>query len=249
MVSTVLIGILLSLFAGLATGIGGAVAFFLKKPTKKMTVLLLGFAAGVMIGVSFLELLPSAINSIGPNYAIFSFLLGFAGIFAVDAIVPHRFIGEDCTKKEAKLMRASTLIYVGMAIHNFPEGFAIFASTMSSVKLGIVLAIAITLHNIPEGIAVSMPLCFANNNKKKGLKRAFIAGMAEPMGAIIGALILLPFLTDFVVEFSLALVAGIMVYISLDELLPIAHEYGEEHMVSLGLLLGMIIMAATILLL
>ena len=145
-------------------------------------------------------------------------------------------------------MRTGMFVALGIAIHNFPEGFAVFAGSLSSIETGILLAVAIAIHNIPEGISVSAPIYFATKSKKKAFLYSFLSGIAEPIGALIGALILLPFLNDMIISLSLAFVAGIMVYISFDELLPAAREYGNEHTSALGVILGMLVMTISLIL-
>jgi ZIP family zinc transporter len=138
---------------------------------------------------------------------------------------------------------------LAIAIHNFPEGLATFGTALNDVKLGILIAVAIAIHNIPEGISVSMPIFYATGNKNKAFVYSFLSGVAEPVGAIIGFLILMPFLSEGLLASLLAFVAGIMVYISIDELLPMAHRYGHSHTVVFGFILGMFIMALSLLML
>jgi ZIP family zinc transporter len=145
-------------------------------------------------------------------------------------------------------MRTGLFTALVIAIHNFPEGLATFGTALTNVKLGIIIAIAIAIHNIPEGISVSMPIYYATKSKKKAFWYSFLSGIAEPVGAIIGFLILIPFLSEYVLGSMLAFVAGIMVYISIDELLPMAHEYGHNHTVVIGFVSGMLIMAISLLL-
>jgi ZIP family zinc transporter len=151
--------------------------------------------------------------------------------------------------KNKKLLRMGILAATAIAIHNFPEGIATFASAIRDIKLGIPIAVAIAIHNIPEGIAVSVPIYYATGSKKKAFIYSFLSGLSEPLGAVIGYLILAPILNDVVFGILFASVAGIMVFISLDELLPTAREYGEHHLSAYGLVAGMIVMAVSLLLL
>ena len=146
-------------------------------------------------------------------------------------------------------MRLGLFAAFAITIHNFPEGIATFSSALINIRLGLLITFAIALHNIPEGIAVSMPIFYATGDKKKAFTYSFLSGFSEPLGAIIAFLILMPFLSDWILAFLLAFVAGIMVYISIDELLPAAHEYGYGHCVILGLILGMFIMAISLIML
>jgi len=210
-----------------------------------------------MVYVSFVELLPQALAHNGEIIAIVAFFLGILFIGFIDMIIPekenpHSFSGLLNTKEikvDKTLMRTGILTALALAIHNFPEGLATFGTALSNVKLGIVIALAIAIHNIPEGISVSMPIFYATKNKRKAFTYSFLSGIAEPVGAIIGFVILLPFLSGGILYSLLAFVGGIMIYISVDELLPIAHQYGHGHTVIIGVVLGMFIMALSLLLL
>jgi ZIP family zinc transporter len=184
--------------------------------------------------------------------------LGIGAIGLIDFLIPepenpHEFAGIDepaaVRKNSSSLMRTGLLLALAIGIHNFPEGLATFASALSDVKLGVFIAVAIAIHNIPEGIAVSVPIFYATGNKNKAFFYSFLSGLSEPVGAIAGYLILRPFLTPDVLAGLMAFVAGVMVYISLDELLPMAHRYGHGHLVITGIVLGMLIMAVSLLLL
>jgi ZIP family zinc transporter len=137
---------------------------------------------------------------------------------------------------------------MAIGIHNFPEGLATFTAALREPALGIAIAVAIAIHNIPEGIAVSVPVYYATGNKKKAFRLSFLSGLAEPIGALVGYLILMPFLNDVIFGILFAAVAGIMVFISIDELLPAAREYGEAHLSIYGVITGMIVMAISLLL-
>ena len=152
-------------------------------------------------------------------------------------------------RKDPVLMRAGLFTALAIGIHNFPEGLATFGAALSDVKLGAMIALAIAIHNIPEGISVSVPIFYATGDKKKAFIYSFLSGVAEPIGAAMGFLILLPFLSEVVIVSLMAFVAGIMVYISLDELLPMAHRYGHSHTVIIGIILGMFVMALSLLML
>ncbi len=247
----------LTLLAGLSTGIGSAMAYFIRRPRVVYLAFSLGLSAGVMVYVSFVELLPKAVDMVGRGKGVLAFFLGIVFIGIVDLLVPevenpHNFEGIDEPRSPSEqhhLMRAGVMTALAIGIHNFPEGLATFASALSNTQLGIFIAIAIAIHNIPEGIAVSMPIFYATSNKNKAFVYSFLSGVSEPVGAVIGYLLLMPFLTPGVLAGTLAFVAGIMVYISLDELLPMAHRYGHGHLVISGVVLGMLIMAVSLLML
>lgn len=247
---------LLTTLAGLSTGIGSVIAFFIKKPKLNYLCFSLGLSAGIMLYVSFVELIPEAFEGIGKIWSIYAFFAGLILMGIIDAWIPdfenpHHFkqIVPKEKKTDKKLMRVGVLTALAIAIHNFPEGIAIFGSTLVNIEFGVLIAFAIAIHNIPEGISVSMPIFYATGNKKKAFVYSFLSGLSEPVGAVVGFFILLPFLSDWILSFLLAFVAGIMVYISLDELLPAAREYGHGHCTILGLILGMFIMAVSLVLL
>jgi ZIP family zinc transporter len=247
----------LTLVAGLSTGIGSAIAYFVRRPKIVYLSFSLGLSAGVMIYVSFMELLPVAMKDVGQVKGLAAFFLGIAFIAVVDLLVPqrenpHNLEGLDEPKEphaEHRLMRAGVMTALAIGVHNFPEGLATFASTLSDVHLGIFIAIALAIHNIPEGIAVSMPIYYATSSRNKAFVYSFLSGTSEPIGAVIGYLMLMPFLTPAVLAGTLGFAAGIMVYVSLDELLPMAHRYGHGHLVISGIVLGMLIMAISLLML
>ena len=257
----------LTLFAGLSTGIGSALAFCTKKTSPKFLATSLGFSAGVMIYVSFVEIITKARDSMieGTNYelghwlTVIAFFTGIVFIGIIDKIVPsyenpHEVKNIEAMDKDPEELEADNLMRMGLfsalaiAIHNFPEGLATFTSALNDPNLGIPIAVAIAIHNIPEGIAISVPIYCATKNRKKAFGYSFLSGIAEPLGAVIGYLILRPFMGPRTFGFVFAAVAGIMVYISLDELLPTAQEYGEHHLSITGLIFGMAIMAISLLL-
>ncbi|MGB2806899.1 MAG: zinc transporter ZupT [Sedimentisphaerales bacterium] len=250
------IALALTAVAGLSTGIGSAIAYFIKKPKITYLSFSLGVSAGVMIYISFMELLPEASETIGEFWGLAAFFMGIGVIGLIDMLIPepenpHEFAGIDepavVHKENSRLMRTGLFMALAIGIHNFPEGLATFASALGNLKLGVFIAIAIAIHNIPEGIAVSVPIFYATGNKNKAFFYSFLSGVSEPVGAIVGYLILMPFLTAGVLAGLMAFVAGVMIYISLDELLPMAHRYGHGHLVIAGIVTGMFIMAVSLL--
>ncbi|MFW6111131.1 MAG: zinc transporter ZupT [Thermoproteota archaeon] len=247
---------ILTTVAGLSSGIGGLSVFFMKKPKMSYLSPLMGFAAGVMIYVSLVELLMESIEGIGFLPANIAFFVGIIFMFGLDRLIPHarmdtkpdefhREISEE-EKTEQRLMRSGVLTAIGIALHNLPEGMVVFSTSMADISLGASIAVAIAIHNIPEGIAVAVPLFYSTGSRTKGLLYSLLSGAAEPVGAVIGFLILYPFLTEAVLSGALGFVGGIMVFISFDELLPIAKEYGNEHVTNVGLFLGMLVMMVTL---
>lgn len=242
--------LLLSTLAGLSTTIGSIIAIFFRRPGPNFMSFFLGFSAGVMILVSFVELLHQGITSVGFLPAHIAFFGGMVIMFIIDNSIPHEYIAEhkltETEMKKKKLARTGLFVALGIAIHNFPEGLATFAGGIMNIKLGIAIAFAIALHNIPEGICVSVPIYAATGSRKKAFWWSFLAGVAEPIGAIIAALILLPFLNPAVLGYVLAAVAGVMVFISIDELVPVSCSFGESHMSILGFMTGAVVMALSI---
>lgn len=253
----------LSLVAGLSTVVGALIAMLWRRFSPTWLSALLGLAAGVMVAVSFVELYARAVQELDLITASAAFFGGFIAIFAIDVAVPHEYEpertreGGPCpaqqqwpppTEEEMRLCeeRTGLLTALGIGIHNLPEGLVIASGAAASMELGVLLAVAISLHNIPEGIAVSVPIIEATGDRRKALWYTVLSGMAEPVGALLGALILRQYMTPWIVQLMLAMVAGVMVFISLDELLPTAHRYQREHATTLGVLVGMIVMVGTL---
>ncbi len=264
--SNVIFAFALTLFAGLSTGIGSALALLTKKSNTKFLSVSLGFSAGVMIYVSFVEILVKANDALvsrlgekGGSWAtVGAFFFGILIIAVIDHLIPNtenphevHTVEEMDGKSEShksKLMRMGLFTALAIAIHNFPEGLATFTAALSDPKLGIPIAVAIAIHNIPEGIGVAVPIFYATGSRKKAFKLSFLSGLSEPIGALVGYLLLFRFFNDTMFGLIFACVAGIMIYISLDELLPAAREYGEHHLSIYGLIAGMAVMAISLLL-
>lgn len=264
----------LTLFAGLATGIGSVLAFFTKRTNTRFLSVALGFSAGVMLYVSFIEIFVKAKVELqaelgevyGTSATVAAFFGGMLLIGIIDKLVPaeenpheiHRIEEiesleeqmkmETPEQKDKKLLRMGVFTALAIGIHNFPEGLATFTAALTDPNLGIAIAVAIAIHNIPEGIAVAIPIYYATESRGKAFTLSFLSGLAEPIGALIGYLLLMPFLSPTVFGIVFASVAGIMVFISLDELLPTAQEYGEHHLSIYGMVLGMAVMAVSLLL-
>ncbi|MFH2007704.1 MAG: zinc transporter ZupT [bacterium] len=245
-----LYAVLLSALAGLATTLGSLLGIFVRKPGPTFMAFTLGFAAGVMVHVSYVELLQTAVTDIGFGWAHVAFFGGMGVMFVIDLLIPHEWGAEhyegpgDGTRRVA--MRTGLLVALGIAIHNFPEGLVTFTGAMKNLDLGIALAVAVGIHNIPEGLAVSVPIYAATGSRKKAFWWSFLSGISEPVGALMGALILAPFLSKTLLGVFLGGVGGIMVFISLDELVPAAREYEKEHVAIAGVLLGMVVMAISL---
>jgi len=260
------IPLLLSLFAGLATGIGSTIAFFIKKPSKLLVTAALGLSAGVLLYVSFMEMLfhsfylfKQAFNDSHGHSNIYGLISFFSGMFLaliIDKIIPskenphnHTYSLEEYNQftDGGKLKKVGVFTALAIAIHNFPEGLVSFSSATLDLNIGIAIAIAIAIHNIPEGIAVSIPIYFSTGSKKKAFWFSFLAGLSEPVGAVLGYFFLLSLMGDFLVASLFGGVAGMMVYIALDELLPIAQSFDKNGWVIYFVILGMMLMAGSLL--
>lgn len=268
-VNNLLLAFSLTLIAGLATGIGSTIAFFTRHTNTRFLAIALGFSAGVMIYVSFIEIFFKARISlvsvlgdrVGTIVTTCAFFGGILLIAVIDKLVPsfenphemHKLeeldkVPSESGKRKSGLLRTGIFTAIAIAIHNFPEGLATFTGALTDPALGVSIAVAIAIHNVPEGIAVSVPVYYATNSRKRAFSYSFLSGLAEPFGALIGYLILMNFFSQLMFGIVFASVAGIMVFISLDELLPSAQKYGEHHLSIYGLISGMAVMAISLLL-
>ena len=286
-VENVLIAFLLTAVAGLSTTFGAL--FILRRKTTNYRFLTtsLGFSAGVMIYVSFVEILQESFNTLQEAYgentggwvALASFFGGIALIAIIDQMIPdasnphevqsqdaielakdelhanyeHAKEGEPVNTADSEaladnpeLMRTGLVTALAIAIHNFPEGLATFMAALVNPALGVSITIAIAIHNIPEGISVAVPIYFASGSRRKAIGYTFLSGLAEPLGGLVGFLVLSPFLSPQLLGIVFGIVAGIMVFISFDELLPASEKYGEHHYSIMGLVAGMLVMAVSL---
>lgn len=255
----------LTALAGMCTGIGSAIAFFSKRSNWAFLSISLGFSAGVMIYVSLIEIFAKARDALakvhGHNGGTWITVAAFFGGILVIAIIdrmipayenPHEAHAieemQQAVVRQKRLMRMGLVTALAIGIHNFPEGLVTFVGTLADPAIGMAIALAIAVHNIPEGMSVSVPIYFATGSKKKAFWLSFLSGVSEPIGALIGYTILRPIFSETVFGILFASVAGLMVFISLDELLPAAREYGEGHLAIYGLICGMAVMALSLLL-
>ena len=267
-IDNILFGLGICFFAGLATSIGSGLIYFIEfkeKDLGKILSIALGISAGVMIAISIFELIPYTLEETDFFSTIISFFVGFIIIMVIDFLIPHSYKAENTPnfhdirelendsflQKQYDVKRAGYLTALGLAIHNLPEGVTSFSGFIISPILGITTALAIAIHNIPEGLSVSVPLASSGQSKNKAFLIGSFSGLMEPIGAIIALLLILPLFNN--IEFSIALilsfVAGIMIFISIDELLPIAFKYNLHNVTTLSILIGMLIMVVTLLVL
>lgn len=258
-----MLGVILSVLAGLSTGIGAAVALFVKKTDTRVLTFSLGASAGVMVYISFMELMPTAAEMLsGQEYAkwytVAAFFFGMAAACLIDRMIPEDENPHEvpncpsCAENlkttgqfsgSAGIKRSAMFFALAIAIHNFPEGIATVAAAFDSAEIAASVALAVAIHNIPEGIAVALPLLYGTGSRRKAFMWATLSGLAEPLGALVAILILLPFIGPTMLGILFALVAGIMVFISFDELLPMAERWGHHHLSIYGVATGMFIMA------
>lgn len=274
----------LTTFAGLSTGIGGLVVFRKKPLNQHLISGALGLSAGVMIYISFAEMLRDSFETLnqvfgerGDLYTVLAFFAGILFSMLIDFMIPeeknpHEMRGVDaisydphieeqpeaaevcvidCDKneKDEELTRVGLVSALAIIVHNLPEGIATFVGALANPALGVSIAVAVAIHNVPEGIAVAVPLYAGTGKKMRSFLIALASGLAEPVGALVGFLLFRSLISEALLGIIFAVVAGIMVYISLDELLPSAEKQGEHHIVISGLVLGMAIMAFSLLVL
>jgi ZIP family zinc transporter len=289
-VSGVGYGLVLATLAGLSTLMGAGVALFLRAPGSRIMAFTLGLSGGVMIYVSFVELLGSSVTAIGFMPANLTFFLGMGVMFLIDVLIPHEYLAEHvcdpppglCPEtlaseelscrvpgrrgrrfdgrgprgrgaerqggldQQARLLKIGLFVALGIGIHNFPEGMVTLAGVLHDPSVGLAIAIAVAVHNVPEGLAVAMPILAATGSRRKAFTWAALSGLAEPVGAGVTAAVLVPFLSESLLGYALAAVAGIMVFIALDELIPASRDYHSGHYAILGIVAGMIVMALSL---
>lgn len=260
---SILLALGLTCIAGLSTGIGSLIALLAKKTNTRFLSAALGLSAGVMIYVSFMELMPESVHLLSGIfsektanlYMLLAFFAGIALIALIDHFVPedenpHEMHSEsEMASSNSKLKRTGIMMALAIGIHNFPEGLATFVSALTNIEIAIPIVFAIAIHNIPEGIAVSVPIYHSTGSRRKAFWYSFMSGLAEPLGALFGFLFLLPFWTPTINALLLGFVSGIMVYISFDELLPGMEKYGHHHIGIMGVITGMAVMAISLMLL
>ena len=247
------IALLMTLFAGLATAIGGGIAFIVKKNNLKALSIGLGFSAGVMIFLSFNEIIPEAAQMLSVNFpndynwiVYIGFIIGIITAILIDYFLPDHIDTEELLNPDApslhrhRLKRAGIFTAIAICVHNFPEGMATFLTTTQNITLGLSVALAIAIHNIPEGIAVALPMYQVTGKKRYAMLYASLSGITEPIGALVGMFIFGIFLPQALVGALMAAVAGIMTYISFDTLLPLAKEYGSWHLSMIGIVSGIL---------
>ena len=252
---------LITLFAGLATAIGGGIAFIVKKDNLKALSVGLGFSAGVMIFLSFTDILPEAGKLLAVNFpnkyewlVYGGFIIGLVVAILIDYFIPDHIDTDEVLNPDApckhqhRIKRAGLFTAVAICVHNFPEGMATFLTTTQNITLGISVGLAIAIHNIPEGIAVALPIYHVTGKKRYAMLYAALSGITEPIGAIVGVFLFSLFLPQIMIGMLMAAVAGIMIYLAFDTLLPLAREYGNWHLSMVGIVSGMLVIWVSLIL-
>jgi ZIP family zinc transporter len=243
--------LILSTLAGLSTLLGAVIVIFTKGKSEKLISGSLGFAAGVMISVSFTDLYPSALELFGQLYVeetstlwtVAFLILGLFITMGLDRFVPHEELNKNTGDKPHKdLYRVGFVSMMAIGLHNFPEGIATFMAGYEDTALGISIAVAIAMHNIPEGISVALPIYFSTGSRKQAFKYTLLSGIAEPIGALLAFLVLRPFISPFVLAAVFASITGIMIYIAVEELIPSSRQYGHERLALYATLIGICLM-------
>lgn len=266
----VILSLGLTTIVGLSMGLGSLLSFFVKETNKRFLAIALSFSAGIMIYVSFMAILPEGMELIeshfGERGGHLIALVGFFGGMLITAIVEklvHKFgghyHGHDDHDHEHKhdhehhhgengehLSKLGLMSAIAIAIHNLPEGLAIFTAGLKDISVAVPIAAAVILHNIPLSIAISVPIYYSTGSKRKAFLYSLLVGLCQPFGAIIGYLILSSFFNDLVFGILFSIVAGIMIFVSLDELLPSSQKYEDHHISVYGAIAGMIVMALSI---
>lgn len=246
--------LVLSVLAGMSTMLGAVIIFVAKDRSKRLISVSLGFAAGIMISVSTMDLYPNALALFQKTYdmrgsvlmAVAFLAVGILLAFGLDHFVPHEeYDAQSGEAPHKDLFRVGFVSMMAIALHNFPEGIATFMAGYDDLALGISIAVAISLHNIPEGIAVAMPVYYATGDKGRALKYTLYSALAEPVGAVLAFLVLRPFITGPVLAAVFAGISGIMIYISVEELIPSSRQYGYDRSALVATLIGFCLMPLT----
>lgn len=248
--------LILTLLAGAATFIGAILGVMGQKPSNRVLAFSLGFAAGIMLLISLMEMLPAALATpdMPPVLGYGMFIVGLLGYFALDRMLPHAHPQDLLPASESQplprnLRRTAILLTLGISLHNFPEGIATYVTASNNLELGFGIALAVALHNIPEGLAVAGPVYAATGSKRTAIFWAGISGLAEILGGVLAWLILGSLLSPLLMAAIMAAVAGIMVALSVDELMPLAKEIDPNNNPSYGVLCGMSVMGLSLVLL
>lgn len=239
--SNVTLSLLISFLAGISTFIGGLVVFIKFKDKNKFLAFSLSFSLSVMLSISVFELIPESIMTLLNRM---SFLLAFLSglfMFVLGKILVNKITHKTHLLSGNSLYRVGVLSMIALMIHNFPEGIATFMASYNDISTGISLGIAIMLHNIPEGISIAVPVYYATCSKKRGLFLTLVSGLAEPLGAFVSYILLKNYINDVTISLVLILVAGIMMSLAIDEMIPEVNKYDNKVISIIGMILGLVL--------
>ena len=247
--NNICIALIISSLAGLSTVIGGLVVFAKFKDRDGFITFALSFSLSVMISISVFDLIPESVKIISDVYGVpWTIILGISIFVCGKLLVNVVNYKVEKYKESNNLYRVGILSMIALMIHNFPEGIATFMTAYNDLSMGISLGIAIMLHNIPEGISIGVPIYYSTGSKGRGLLYSFISGLAEPLGALMAFIVLKRFINDVTISMVLILVAGIMITLAIDEMLPEANKYQKHKQNIFGLILGLILVLINVLL-
>lgn len=262
-ISNVLMSFGLTLVVGLSMGLGSLISFFVKETNKKFLAISLSFSAGIMVYVSFMAILPEGMELIeenlgherGHGWALVAFFSGMILVAIVEKLVhglggghgDHDHSGHHHLDTEGEHLNKLGLVSaIAIGIHNLPEGLAIFTAGLNDISLAIPIALAVVMHNIPLGMAISIPIYYSTKSRKKAMLYTVLVGLCQPLGAVLGYIVLYRFFSDFLFGVLFSIIAGIMIFVAVDELLPTAQKYEDHHISVYGFIVGMIVMAASL---
>ncbi|GKX56870.1 zinc transporter ZupT [Leminorella grimontii] len=245
--------LILTVLAGGSTFIGAFLGIIGQKPSNRLLAFALGFAAGIMLLISLMEMLPASLSTPGmpPVLGYSMFILGLLGYFLLDRLLPHQHAHDlmPGQRPPRNLRRTAILLTLGISLHNFPEGIATFVTASTNWELGLGIALAVAIHNIPEGLAVAGPVYAATGSKSSALLWAGLSGVAEIVGGLFAFFLLGPNVSPIIMAAIMSAVAGIMVALSVDELMPLAKEIDPNNNPSYGILCGMSVMGLSLMML
>lgn len=239
---------LITSFAGLSTMLGTLIIFLKNKNQDKIIAASLSFAAGVMICVSLLDLIPEAIELLTSTFKNFISILIFMIFFCIgvlSSMTIDKYMPEN-KEHNSKLFRVGLISMLAIVLHNIPEGIATFMASSMDKSLGISLALAIAMHNVPEGISIAVPIYYSTKDKRKSFLYTFISALSEPFGALLAFLFLKNFINDIFMGILFSLIAGIMIHISFYELIPTSKKYNELNITTLFFIIGLVFMGVNV---
>ena len=251
-----LFALTLTTLAGLSTGLGGLVVLLFKRPRARMMAFSMGFAGGVMLTVSLSDMLPHTVEAYSDTMGRFPAALASASLCVMGMLIA--LLLERCIPDEKELaarpdghaargtpainpgaLRSAMVTTAAIVLHNLPEGILTLFTSYASPTLG-------ALHNIPEGIAISVPVYYATNSRVRGALYALLSGLAEPAGALLAFFLLRSFISPLFLNGLIATIAGIMIYVSISELIPEGFSYGRRGYTVGGLVAGILAMSVGI---